>query len=169
LHVTSGMLVLVTLRPLPDDTSGGGPALFRLVRFWSRRWANRVAGTVTGDLGHVQDVLVVEAVTTAAQTGAEVTVGDIAHLVGVDRSVASRMATDAVAHGYIVRASSATDARRASLSLTEAGHDLLAGSRAWQQQVFDALTADWSPDDRRRLATYLQRLADDLHINDQDL
>lgn len=140
-----------------NDEPDGGPALFRLVRFWSRRWAGRAS-----EEGHVAHILVVEAVHT--QTGAPEppTVGTVAHQLGLDHSGASRMVKDAVAAGYLARATSDRDRRRASLRLTDDGQALLAGSRQWQRQAFDELTASWDARDRVQFATYLRRLADEL-------
>lgn len=140
-------------------SEAGGPALFRLVRFWSRRWAGRASAELTGEARHVQHILVVEAVRTHPD---EATVGTVAHQLGLDHSGASRMVKDAVAAGYLARDTSRQDRRRARLELTESGHALLAGSRQWQRQVFDELTASWDEDDRLRFAGYLRRLADDL-------
>ncbi len=137
--------------PNPD----GGPALFRLVRFWSRRWTNRASEDLTGRPDHVQHILVVEAVRTAE----EATVGTVAHQLGLDHSGASRMVRDAVAAGYLDRSGSEHDRRRVRLRLTPAGDDLLAGSHRWQSQVFDDLTTGWAPHDRDQFAAYLRRLA----------
>ncbi|MET8156641.1 MarR family winged helix-turn-helix transcriptional regulator [Sphaerisporangium sp. NPDC005289] len=145
----------------------GGPALFRLVRFWSRRWAGRASEELTGESRHVQHILVVEAVVTNASRAvagedAVVTVGTVAHQLGLDHSGASRMVRDAVEAGYLARATSERDRRRACLRLTESGEELLATARRWQRQAFDELTASWPEDDRRRFASYLRRLADDV-------
>ncbi|MFF3444036.1 MarR family winged helix-turn-helix transcriptional regulator [Streptosporangium sp. NPDC002721] len=153
-----------------EEGDDGGPTLFRLVRFWSRRWAGRASEDLTGELGHVQHILVVEAVATNAHPAGTapvagayeaVTVGTVAHRLGLDHSGASRMVRDAVEAGYLARATSERDRRRASLRLTESGQELLEGARHWQRRVFEELTASWAEQDRRRFAGYLQRLADD--------
>jgi len=131
--------------------SDGGPALFRLVRFWSRRWAR-------GAVEHPQVVLVVEAVHAA---GADASVNDVARQLGLDQSGASRMVSAATAEGYLVRARAATDARRTALRLTPAGSELLTAARNWQRETFEQLTAHWPTADRERFAAYLHRLADE--------
>lgn len=149
----------------PDSDSGtvdGGPALFRLVRFWSRRWIMRASEEVTGQLRHVQHILVVEAVESTGGIPEEATIGTVAHQLGLDHSGASRMVRDAVAAGYLIRAASEHDRRRSRLRLTTEGRDLLAGSRGWQRRVFDELTSTWDQQDRRQFATYLQRLTGEL-------
>jgi DNA-binding MarR family transcriptional regulator len=64
--------------------------------------------------------------------------------------------------GYLERRPSASDARRAVLTLTPAGWELLAGSHAWQEQVFAQLTEKWDPEDADRFSGYLQRLESEL-------
>ncbi|MGW5437608.1 MarR family winged helix-turn-helix transcriptional regulator [Nocardia asteroides] len=149
-----------------DDYSAaeGGPALFRLVRFWSRRWSNQTlaeTGVEPGDGRRVQHIQVVEAVGAVARTGVEPAVSDVADQLGLDHSGASRMVRDAVAAGLVVRVGSAQDRRRVVVRLTDGGTALLAASREWQQRQFDELTAAWSDPDRRRFAGYLRRLADE--------
>ncbi|GAA1950990.1 MarR family winged helix-turn-helix transcriptional regulator [Amycolatopsis minnesotensis] len=138
---------------------GAGAALFRLVRFWTRRWAPVVASGIRGHDENVQNVYVVEAIASAGDARSEVTVADIAHQIGIDRSVASRMIAVAVAAGYVRRDTSGSDARRANLALTPSGEQFLADSHAFQQRTFESLVAHWPADDRRRFAGYLRRLA----------
>jgi DNA-binding MarR family transcriptional regulator len=132
----------------------GGPALFRLVRFWSRRW------TRTADVPrHVQHIQILEAV--AAMPG-DATVNAVAHQLGLDHSGASRMVRDAAAAGLLRREESEKDRRRTAIRLTRPGEELLASARQWQQQVFDDLTATWDEQDRARFAGYLRRIAGEL-------
>lgn len=141
----------------------GGPALFRLVRFWSRRWSARASAEVTGEMRHVQHIQAVEAVQTASQ-GGEATVNAIAHQLGLDHSGASRMVRDAAEAGYLVRTESEKDKRRTVVRLTESGEQLLAGARNWQRRVFDELTENWEEQDRAQFAGYLRRLAGELGV-----
>ena len=149
---------------VPASTADGGPALFRLVRFWSRRWTMRTSEELTGQMRHVQHILVAEAVGTTSNRPAQATISTVAHQLGLDHSGASRMVRDAVAAGYLTRAPSEEDLRRVCLQLTPSGHDLLAGSRRWQRHVFDELTITWDQQDRQQFAAYLQRLAEQLGI-----
>jgi DNA-binding MarR family transcriptional regulator len=137
----------------------GGPALFRLVRFWSRRWTSRAAAEVTGEQRHVQHILVLEAVDAMR---AEATVNAVAHQLGLDHSGASRMVKEAAAAGYLSREESEEDRRRTVVRLTASGSELLAGAREWQERVFDELTASWSPRDKAQFAGYLRRFAGEL-------
>ena len=150
----------------PAGLTGGGPALFRLVRFWSRRWAADAARQVprgAGDAAHVGHVLVLEAIDAAGGSapGSAAAIADVAVQLGLDRSNASRMLASAVAAGLVAKATHPGDARRTELATTPAGRDLLAAARAWQDQVFARLVAGWPAADARRLAGYLQRLAEE--------
>jgi DNA-binding MarR family transcriptional regulator len=136
--------------------------MFRLVRYWSRRWILQASEELTGEQRRVQDILVLDAVEAAARRDPEVAVADVAHQLGIDRSGASRFVAAAVEHGYLERGPSRTDARRAVLTVTAAGQELLAGSHAWQEQAYAQLTAAWDPEDAARFAGYLQRLESEL-------
>jgi DNA-binding MarR family transcriptional regulator len=145
-----------------DENSGAGPAMFRLVRFWSRQWAPDVVQRLEPGApatGTVQNLYVIQAIHGASGSDTEVTVADVARQLGLDRSVASRMITDAVRDGYVRRDTSDRDARRAALSLTKAAEEFLAGSLAHQQQAFEQLIAHWPAEDRDRFSGYLRRLA----------
>ncbi len=102
-------------------------------------------------------MLTVEAV---AASGTDGSVGDVARLLGLDQSGASRMVAAAEAGGYVDRARAASDARRSALRLTPGGRALLRSARGWQRSTFAELTATWPEEDRDRFAAYLRRLAD---------
>jgi DNA-binding MarR family transcriptional regulator len=148
--------------PTRAHLAGAGPALFQLVRFWSRRWVSAAAAELTGDMAKVQDILVLEAIDAASARLGEVSVTDVAHELGLDRSGASRMISEAVKHGYVTREASEQDARRAMLMVTPAGADILTGAHAYQEEIFARLTASWSPEDAASLADDLRRLAAEL-------
>jgi DNA-binding MarR family transcriptional regulator len=131
----------------------GGPALFRLVRFWSRRSTLGGQGGAAGV--HVQ---VLEAMDAAARRG-DASVTTVADELGMDRSGASRMVSAAVSAGYVRKAASNKDGRQAELSSTKRGAELLSAARAWQQGVFERMVADWPAADATRFALYLERLS----------
>ncbi|WP_245558266.1 MarR family winged helix-turn-helix transcriptional regulator [Nocardia thailandica] len=147
-----------------NTAADGGTALFRLVRFWSRRWSNQAFTRATrepdAERRRVQHIQVVEAVA-ALRANEEAAVTDVAEQLGLDHSGASRMVRDAVAAGYLARSDSTRDRRRAVVRLTDSGHELLAASHDWQRRCFEQLTAEWNEHDRHRFACYLQRLADE--------
>jgi DNA-binding MarR family transcriptional regulator len=132
--------------------------LFRLVRFWSRRWAADAARDSDADAVRVGHVLVLEAIDASATKGSAA-IGDVAVELGLDRSNASRMLAAAVAAGLVTKTVSAADARRTELRATASGCELLASARAWQRETFTQLVADWPVEDARQFAGYLERLA----------
>jgi DNA-binding MarR family transcriptional regulator len=129
----------------------GGPALFQLVRFWSRRWA---VADVDGQVGHI---LVLEAIDAAARRGSAL-ITDVAVELGLDRSNASRMLAAAESAGLVSKVVSAEDARRTMLGITPDGARLLAAAREWQAETFERLVDGWPTADVRRFAAYLMRL-----------
>jgi DNA-binding MarR family transcriptional regulator len=145
-----------------QDRTSAGPALFRLVRHWARQWAPDVVGRLdeaAPATWTVQNLYVLQAVHGAGSAGGEVTVADVARQLGLDRSVASRMITDAVRDGFVVRDTSAHDARRAALKLTAEARSFLHSSNSHQQEAFERLVAHWPGEDRERFSAYLLRLA----------
>ncbi|MFD7553033.1 MULTISPECIES: MarR family winged helix-turn-helix transcriptional regulator [unclassified Streptomyces] len=82
----------------------------------------------------------------------EVTVGGVAAHLGADPSVASRMVSDCISAGYLIRAASQRDGRRTVLHLSPEGEELMARFRRHQRAAYDYITADWSERDRLDLA-----------------
>lgn len=139
--------------PESAERATPGRALFRVVRYWSRRWTG-AGQAVDADRG--RDVMVTEAV--AALQGTEgATVNEVAHELGIDQSGASRFLTQAVERGYLRKVASSSDARQRRLLVTSKGARMLDSAHQWQESVFAELTADWSPEDVRRFHGYLQR------------
>ncbi|MFJ2738548.1 MarR family winged helix-turn-helix transcriptional regulator [Streptomyces sp. NPDC087440] len=90
----------------------------------------------------------------------EITVGGIATHLGADPSVASRMVSDCITAGYLVRAASQQDGRRTVLHLSEEGRDLMARFRRHQRAAFEAITADWPEGERLAFARLLLKYVD---------
>jgi hypothetical protein len=61
--------------------------------------------------------------------------------------------------GYLSRMASPADARRARLTLTEAGRALAAAARDYQRAVFEEVTRDWSAAERLVFARLFVRFA----------
>ncbi|MEU9713651.1 MarR family winged helix-turn-helix transcriptional regulator [Streptomyces sp. NPDC047976] len=98
------------------------------------------------DLGRT---LVLNVVLEIGQDGArEVTVGAVGAHLGTDPSVASRMVSDCISAGYLVRAASQQDGRRTVLHLSPAGEELMVRFRRHQRSAFEYITADWSERER---------------------
>lgn len=104
--------------------------------------------------------LVLNIVDEAAEAGAEMTVGGLADQLFVDSSVASRMVSDCISHGYLVRAAAQQDGRRTVLRLTEEGAALLDHFRHQQRQAFEHITRDWPRTERVEFARLLRKYAD---------
>jgi DNA-binding MarR family transcriptional regulator len=105
--------------------------------------------------------LVLNLVDEAQVAGREMTVGNLADALGVDPSVARRMATDCITHGYLVRAASQQDGRRTIVQLTDEGSALLGHFRNQHRQAFEYVTRDWPRTERLEFARLLIRYAED--------
>ncbi|MBL8915651.1 MAG: MarR family transcriptional regulator [Archangium sp.] len=85
------------------------------------------------------------------------TVGDVARLLGVDASRASRAVASAVEKGLVRRTVEQSDARKVVLEVTAAGAKLAAkGSELTRNRITLALD-DWSRADTQRFARDLAR------------
>jgi DNA-binding MarR family transcriptional regulator len=104
--------------------------------------------------------LVLNVVDEANADGREMTVGGLADHLMVDSSVASRMVSDCIDHGYLVRAASQQDGRRTVLRFTEQGIALLEHFRRQQRQAFEHITRDWPAAERLEFARLLVKYAD---------
>ncbi len=98
----------------------------------------------------------------AQEPGAEVTVGGVAEHLGVDPSVASRMVTDNIKAGYLIRVPSQLDGRRAVLQLSAEGEALMDRYRKHQRAAYDYITADWSDRDRVEFARLMLKYVDSI-------
>ena len=91
---------------------------------------------------------------------AEPGVVEVATGLGVTQSTASRLASRAVDSGMVDRHRSTRDPRRAALTLTPDGADLVEASRQHRARALGQCLADWSEDDRVALAALVSRFAD---------
>lgn len=139
----------------------GGPALFRLIRYWARRGPQCVSQDTTGSsryLSRIQVVDSVSAVLEKAHSNTIANIGTVAKSMGVNHSVASRMVSDAVDAGLVRRGVAAKDGRLAELTLTETGEELAVAARHWQEAVFDDLTRGWDCEERSLFSRLMIRL-----------
>ena len=95
-------------------------------------------------------------------TTGPVGINEIADHLRLDASTVTRQVLAMEAAGYVTRERDVHDGRRAVVTTTPAGTAALAETRAARAEVYADILADWSPDDRRQLATLLTRLNDDL-------
>ena len=84
-------------------------------------------------------------------------VGDVARLLGVDPSRASRQVARAVARGLLRRRAAQGDARQVVLSVTARGAALQARGSALTRARIALALQDWSAPDRARFAAQLAR------------
>jgi DNA-binding MarR family transcriptional regulator len=133
---------------------GPGQLLFGFVRHWSRRSSGGDASIV--EQGRL--VLATEAVAALVGRGEPATVNAVAHEIGIDQSGASRLIKGALDAGYLRTTAAPSDGRRREASVTPIGHTALRHAHAWQERVFDDLTAGWS-----------QQRRDDFHTAMADL
>ncbi|WP_280673523.1 MarR family winged helix-turn-helix transcriptional regulator [Kitasatospora sp. MAA19] len=97
----------------------------------------------------------------AGQPGAgEITVGAVARHLGVDPSVASRMVSDCISAGYLIRAASQQDGRRTVLRLSPDGRELMARFGRHQRSAFEYITADWTERERLEFARLMLKYVD---------
>jgi DNA-binding MarR family transcriptional regulator len=87
---------------------------------------------------------------------------DLAALLFLDVSTVSRHARSLEDRGFVARADDPDDGRAVRLRLTPGGERVLEKAFANRQAWLDGCIADWSDDERRRLAEDLDRLADAL-------
>ncbi|GAB0103770.1 MarR family winged helix-turn-helix transcriptional regulator [Nocardia sp. JMUB6875] len=92
--------------------------------------------------------------------GEEMSVGGIAAAMCVDPSVASRMVTDNIKAGYLVRVPSQLDGRRAVLELSSQGREFMRDFRRRQRAAFEYITAEWPEQDRLDFARLMLRYVD---------
>lgn len=92
----------------------------------------------------------------------EITVGAVAELLAVDPSVASRMVTDNIKAGYLIRAASQQDGRRTVLQLSPQGAELMDRFRRHQRSAFEYITASWPEKERLEFARLMLKYVDSL-------
>jgi DNA-binding MarR family transcriptional regulator len=99
-------------------------------------------------------VLVVDA---CARAGGEVSVGEVARVLAVEHSTASRLIDRAARGGFVVRGPSPADARRVALTLTPAGAALHERAVAFRLRRLGQVVGGWPADDVRALAGLLEK------------
>ncbi|MFJ7292946.1 MarR family winged helix-turn-helix transcriptional regulator [Streptomyces collinus] len=141
--------------PAADLLDAVGPAFSRLRRAQAlnvEKQVSRKDFTRTLVLNIVQDG--------PDQEGQEITVGVVGERLAVDPSVASRMVSDCISAGYLIRAASQRDGRRTILQLTPEGHETLARFRRHQRAAFERITQDWPEKERLEFARLLIKYVD---------
>lgn len=85
-------------------------------------------------------------------------VGGIAAALAVDASTATRQVAAMERDGLVRRAADPRDGRATLISATTSGRATYRSVRRARAQLYERVLAEWSPRDRRALATLLHRL-----------
>src|SRR5215467_9759356 len=132
-------------------------ALIPLVRYLSspRTW-RQIAGSADIPLDRARYVVL-----RAVAESEPVRTTALAEQVGVDPSTMSRHVTVLDHAGYVTRAADPDDGRAQTVSLTDAGREVMEKARAARHDLITDALGDWGDADRSQLAALLGRLADD--------
>lgn len=148
-----------TSQPDADAIGQIDLAIFRLRRIWQKPSLNRQLRAAQGDDSariHLSNIFVVHAIArVAAECDTEITIGAVADRLDVDPSTASRLVAGAIDAGMVTRRSSAVDARRAQLTLTDEGRAVLGHAAKVRRDYIGGLMTDWTPEDRDTFARLL--------------
>jgi DNA-binding MarR family transcriptional regulator len=101
-----------------------------------------------------------QALAVLARTDAE-RVSEIADLLRIDLSVASRQVAVLEAAGWVERAPDPDDRRAQKLDVTDAGRATLDAAHARMVAAYEGVLTDWSDDDLATLSDLLARVRDD--------
>jgi DNA-binding MarR family transcriptional regulator len=102
------------------------------------------------------------AVAKLAGAGEPVTVKDVAALLQLDHSSASRMVSDAEGEGLLARRPHPTDRRSTDLVLTEAGQGAAIEFQETRLAIAAQLLREWSTQDVETFAELLQRFVSEV-------
>ncbi|WP_283137864.1 MarR family winged helix-turn-helix transcriptional regulator [Rhizohabitans arisaemae] len=137
-------------------------ALFRLRGLWAKPFRQRRA-VEAGKSIQLSHLMVISAIFRLQEGSAEeVTVGAVADFLDIDPSTASRLVQDTITAGYAERGSSALDARRARLLLSERGRRLREAMTRLRLEHLDEVMGTWSEPDRQTFAALLTRFVADV-------
>lgn len=92
----------------------------------------------------------------------ELAMGDLAELLGVNPSTATRVCDVLEDKGFVVRAQDGENRRVVRVALTKSGSSLVQRTLRRRRKVLDAALARLPPDSRQRLALSLAELTDAL-------
>ena len=95
-------------------------------------------------------------------TQEEPSLGDVARILALDASTASRLVEQGVRAGYLTRSTSSSDQRRSVLQLRPEGEELLRRADDARRSLLADLTEQWTTKDVVALADLLERLVEEL-------
>jgi len=111
-----------------------------------------------GDLAGTVGLATVRLLRTVQRAGGPPSIGEVAEVLAVDPSTASRVVDRAAEAGLLERRACADDRRRARLRLTSDGEALLAEVTARRRAVLAAAVEGWDRDDLVLLQVLVDRL-----------
>jgi DNA-binding MarR family transcriptional regulator len=132
----------------------------------NRALAGALFAVVQGSRHAVQDPVDRVTATMLADVGrlGPIRPSDLADQLRLDLSTVSRHVTTLVDKGLLLRSVHPDDARAQQLTLTDAGRRTLAEILDNRAATLGRATKHWSSTDRSQLSTLLERLADDLKV-----
>lgn len=110
-----------------------------------------------GSLGRMARVRMLEALEVAESDGRSLSVSGVAEAIGVDQPRASRLVQEGVERGVVRRVPDPSDARRALIQLTKAGHAQLEELRTHRRSAVETALAGFSPEEARTFAELFDR------------
>lgn len=125
-----------------------GKAMARMRLMVGRRIIGRMALSRAAPGLELSHLDVIEAVRRISAEG-EVTVGSVAEMLRVDPSRSSRLISELVQGGFLIRSISQADARRAVVELTDKARRYFREAEAIKLDLLNAIVAEWSPEDIR--------------------
>lgn len=139
-----------------------------ILQGWRRRFLKRELGqqalrVLEIDIEQPQlDVLVATwapVMEFGAEPGQETMVSTIAARLGIDPSRASRLVSDLIARGYLLRAVSQKDARRTVVELTDKGRAVIEAVRSFKFLVMGEFLSDWTEEEIAAFLPLLDRFS----------
>lgn len=143
--------------PDADPVAAVEHAMTRLMRQANRPAVYR---TLLADAGFPMDRADYGVLVRIGEAAAPVRLTDLAEVLGVDISTASRQVRDLERAGLVERSGDPDDQRASRLRLSAPGEDALNRVRAARQHATRNLLEGWSRDDQLRLARLVGRLAE---------
>jgi DNA-binding MarR family transcriptional regulator len=133
-------------------------AFTQLMRWAQRGDVRRALLDGSTEALSTNDIVLLRAITTHGPVRAS----DLAHWQGVDKSTVTPQVRRLSERGLVTRQGDPGDRRAALLTLTEHGRQRLEQIDEAGTNLFERALDGWPPDDRRALATLMQRFVDGL-------
>ena len=111
------------------------------------------------EIPHLDTIMTIGVNVDGEGGGDEVTVGLVAERLGIDPSRASRLVSEMVERGYVLRVASQADARRICLALTGKGQTFVNAVRENKWRLFSASLGQWPADELVTFARLLERFS----------